>query len=41
MINNVLTKKSIQNSPHFDNTLGVFVVDLEIKVLSKISKYIV
>ncbi len=31
MINNVLTKKSIQNSPHFDNTLGVFVVDLEIK----------
>ena len=32
MINNVLTKKSIQNSPDLDNTLGVFVVDLEIKV---------
>lgn len=40
MINNVLTKKSIQNSSHFDNTLGIFVVNLEIeKCLSKILKY--
>ena len=42
MINNVLTKKSIQNSTHFDNTLGIFVVNLEVeKCLSKKLKYIV